>query len=119
MESNPTAIADLRSVFLKLGSTHIAAESTVLEYLRSAVLQRERPDLVVLDPPRAGAGIEACELLNRIAPATVVYVSCDPNTLARDLATLKPHYRVEALHLVDLFPQTIHQETIAILSRNS
>lgn len=117
VESNPIAITDLRNVFRKLSPSHNAIESTVLDYLRAAVLQRDRPELVVLDPPRAGAGIEACELLNRIAPETIVYVSCDPTTLARDLATLQTHYKGTALHLVDLFPQTFHLETVAILHR--
>ncbi len=117
VESNTTAIADLRNVFRKLGIAHTAIESTVLDYLRNAALQRERPDLVILDPPRAGAGIEACDLLNRIAPQHIVYVSCDPTTLARDLAVLQSHYTLSELHLVDLFPQTFHLETVAILHR--
>ena len=119
VESNATAIADLGNVFRKLGNAHTAIESTVLDYLRTATLQRERPDLVVLDPPRAGAGIEACDLLNRIAPQHIVYVSCDPATLTRDLAILQSNYTISALNLVDLFPQTFHLEAIAILHRTS
>jgi 23S rRNA (uracil1939-C5)-methyltransferase len=118
VESNATAIADLRNAFRKLGAAHAAVESTALDYLRAAILQRERPELVVLDPPRAGAGIEACDLLNRIAPETIVYVSCDPTTLARDLAILQATYKITSLQLVDLFPQTFHLETVAILHRN-
>jgi 23S rRNA (uracil1939-C5)-methyltransferase len=118
VEANPLAISDLRAVFKKLGR-HQAIESTTLDFLRSAILQRERPNLVVLDPPRAGAGIESCELLNQIAPQTIVYVSCDPTTLARDLAVLRSHYDVEKLHMIDLFPQTSHIETVATLSRRS
>ena len=117
VESNPGAITDLRNTFRKLGPSYTAVEATVLDYLRRTTLQRERPDLVVLDPPRAGAGVEACELLLRIAPETIVYVSCDPTTLARDLAVLKDRYTIDALHLLDLFPQTSHLETIVILSR--
>lgn len=116
VEANPTAIGDLRSSFRKLGPSYTAIESTVIDYLRKATLQRERPDLVVLDPPRAGAGVEACELLLRIAPNSIVYVSCDPTTLARDLAVLQTNYTLDALHLIDLFPQTSHLEAIAILS---
>jgi 23S rRNA (uracil1939-C5)-methyltransferase len=118
VEANPVAIADLSSVFRKLGRQHKAVESATLDFLRAAVLQRERPDLVVLDPPRAGAGAEACELLNRVAPRHIVYVSCDPNTLARDLAVLQASYTVSALHLIDLFPQTSHIEAVAVLTRN-
>ncbi len=119
VEANPTAVADLGAAFRKLGRQHKAIESTTLDFLRTAVLQRERPDLVVLDPPRAGAGAEACGLLNRIAPQHIVYVSCDPTTLARDLAVLQASYMVSALHLIDLFPQTSHIETVAVLTRTA
>jgi len=117
VESNPTAARDLRNALGKINPQHVAIESTTLGFLERVVLQRERPDLVVLDPPRAGAGLAACALLARIAPQTMVYVSCDPTTLARDLAALQPHYRITALHLVDLFPQTSHLETVAVLER--
>jgi 23S rRNA (uracil1939-C5)-methyltransferase len=117
VEANPTATSDNRAALAKLGPAHTAIEATTLDFLRRAVLQRDRPDLVVLDPPRAGAGLEACDLLNRIAPPTIVYVSCDPTTLARDLAALQPQYEITQLHLLDLFPQTSHLETIAILHR--
>jgi 23S rRNA (uracil1939-C5)-methyltransferase len=117
VESNPTAALDLRNALGKINPQHVAIESTTLGFLERAVLQRERPDLIVLDPPRAGAGPVACALLARIAPQTMVYVSCDPTTLARDLAALQPHYRITALHLVDLFPQTSHLETVAVLER--
>jgi 23S rRNA (uracil1939-C5)-methyltransferase len=87
--------------------------------LRGAVLQRDRPDLLVLDPPRAGAGVEVCQLLSQLAPPQMVYVSCDPVTLGRDLAVLQSGYTIESLHLVDLFPQTYHQEAVVRLRRRS
>jgi 23S rRNA (uracil1939-C5)-methyltransferase len=117
VESHPVASTDLRNALSKLGQQHVAVDSTTLDFLQKAVTQRERPDLIVLDPPRAGAGVEACELIARLAPQTIVYVSCDPATLARDLAVLQAAYSVKALHLVDLFPQTSHLETVAILER--
>jgi 23S rRNA (uracil1939-C5)-methyltransferase len=117
VESNPTAALDLRNALTKLGPQHIAIESTTLAFLERAVLQRDRPELIVLDPPRAGAGIAACSLLAQIAPQTIVYVSCDPTTLSRDLAVLQPHYRTAALNLIDLFPQTLHLETVAVLEK--
>ncbi len=123
VEANPTAVADLRAALAKhpsAGSIHPSStvhESTTLDFLRRAILDRDRPDLIVLDPPRAGVGPESCDLLNRIAAPTLVYVSCDPTTLARDLNTLQPLYQIRALHLVDLFPQTFHLETVAILER--
>jgi len=117
VESNPTATADNRAVLSKLSPEHQAIHSTTLDFLRTAILQRERPDLVVLDPPRAGAGIEACELLLRLMPREMIYVSCDPTTLARDLGMLQRGYRIAAMHLVDLFPQTFHMETVVVLER--
>jgi 23S rRNA (uracil1939-C5)-methyltransferase len=93
-----------------------AVRSGILEFLRAGVLQRERPEMIVLDPPRAGLGVEGCGLLSRIGAAEVVYVSCDPTTLARDLSVLREGgYDVEKLDLVDLFPQTFHMETVVRL----
>jgi 23S rRNA (uracil1939-C5)-methyltransferase len=118
VEANPTAAADLRAALNKISPNSIAIESTTLDFLRRAILDRDRPELIVLDPPRAGAGLEACELLTRIAAPQIIYVSCDPAALVRDLKALQPLYRIKQLHLVDLFPQTSHQETIAFLERS-
>ncbi|WP_035350090.1 23S rRNA (uracil(1939)-C(5))-methyltransferase RlmD [Edaphobacter aggregans] len=91
--------------------------ATTADFLRQAALERERPELIVVDPPRAGVGIEACTLLARIKPPEIVYVSCDPTTLGRDLkAMVDSGYRLRELHMVDMFPQTFHQETVAVLS---
>lgn len=117
VEANPTSAQDLRVALRKLSSSSTAIEATTFDFLRRAVLDRERPGLVVLDPPRAGAGVDACELLKRIAPRGMVYVSCDPTTLVRDLQVLAPLYAIQALHLVDLFPQTSHLETVGVLQR--
>jgi 23S rRNA (uracil1939-C5)-methyltransferase len=95
-----------------------AVEATTLDFLRSAVIQRERPELIVMDPPRAGIGAEACALLGRIAAHRIVYVSCDPVTLARDLKMLiGTGYKFEELHMVDMFPQTFHLETVVVLRK--
>jgi 23S rRNA (uracil1939-C5)-methyltransferase len=96
-----------------------AAKATTLDFLRAAVVERDRPNLVVLDPPRSGAGREVCDLLARIAAPTLVYVSCSPEVLPVDLSTLAAAgYTVAELHLLDLFPQTTHIETVAILTRD-
>jgi 23S rRNA (uracil1939-C5)-methyltransferase len=89
-----------------------------VDFLRDAVVQRERPELVVMDPPRAGVGAEVCALLARVKAAEMVYVSCDPVTLSRDLkAMVDSGYTLVELHLVDMFPQTFHLETVAMLRR--
>ena len=119
VEANSIAARELASSLKRLGPQHRAVEAVSVDFLRGAVLQRERPELVVLDPPRAGAGVEVCQLLMRLAPEQIAYVSCDPVTLGRDLATLQSRYKIEALHLVDLFPQTYHQEAVVKLRRRS
>ena len=76
------------------------------------------PDLIVLDPPRAGLGEKAATALGRMSASHVTYVSCDPATLSRDLRVLlESGYRVEQAHLVDMFPQTYHMETVLHLAR--
>ena len=95
-----------------------AVHAPALDFLRARELQRERPELIVLDPPRAGLGAEGAAILGRIGAARLVYVSCDPVTLARDLAVLaEAGYRLEAVTLADLFPQTFHMETVVHLAR--
>jgi 23S rRNA (uracil1939-C5)-methyltransferase len=95
-----------------------AVKATTFDFLRTAVLERERPGLIVLDPPRSGAGPEVCALLARIAAPTLIYVSCSPQMLPTDLKTLTASgYTLAELHLVDLFPQTTHIETVAVLTR--
>jgi len=117
VEANPSAAGDLKKALATLGTQHRAVQATTLDFLRDAVVQRERPELIVLDPPRAGAGLEACELLLKIGAREMVYVSCDPTTLARDLVVLQRSYLITAMHLVDLFPQTFHLETVVVLVR--
>ena len=75
-------------------------------------------DLVVVDPPRAGLGERVAELLAASDTPRITYVSCDPATLARDLTVLmESGYRIEEVHLVDLFPQTFHIESVLQLTR--
>jgi len=86
-------------------------------YLRSRPVQK-KPDLVVMDPPRTGAGKAVIRSLVELGAPVVRYVSCDPATLARDLAPLlAAGYHVEEAHLFDLFPQTFHIETVVLLAR--
>jgi 23S rRNA (uracil1939-C5)-methyltransferase len=72
----------------------------------------------VVDPPRIGLGERVARMLASLGAPRVVYVSCDPATLARDLVPLlAAGYRVEQVHLVDLFPQTYHLESVVHLAR--
>ena len=76
------------------------------------------PRLVVTNPPRTGMDARVTAALERARPERMVYVSCDPATLARDLTRL-PSYRLRAIRCFDLFPQTAHVETVAVLERAS
>ena len=81
-----------------------------------AIRTEQKYDVVVLDPPREGAK-EVCRNLHRLAPPRVVYVSCDPMTLARDVkALLAGGYRVERASPVDQMPQSFHVETVVVLT---
>jgi 23S rRNA (uracil1939-C5)-methyltransferase len=97
---------------------HQVVRSNTLDFLRSQSSAEERPDLIVVDPPRAGLGKEICGHLSRIAAPNIIYVSCDPATLARDLQSLlESGYFLQTIQLVDMFPQTFHLETVTVLVR--
>ncbi len=74
-------------------------------------------DLLVLNPPRVGLSPEIPKIVLGTPPPRIVYVSCDPATLARDLRALSPSYALSGLRAFDLFPQTAHVETVAVLGR--
>jgi len=77
-----------------------------------------RPDVVVVDPPRKGLNADTIEALSRMSPRRIVYVSCDPATLARDVALLKDRgYKLKNAQAADLFPRCSHVESIAVLER--
>ena len=73
------------------------------------------PDLIIANPPRVGMDGRAVELILKRHPRRLVYISCDPATLARDIARLAPRFRPGTVQSFDLFPQTAHVETVAVL----
>ena len=79
----------------------------------------KRFDCVIVDPPRKGCSGETIELLKKLGSGRIVYISCDPSTLARDLKLLKDEYEVSKIQPVDMFPQTYHVETVCLLSKLS
>ena len=127
VESSQTSSADLS---YNQPSNAIAVQATTEQYLadvqktgrfgKGAVFPHtfHKPDLAVVDPPRVGLGERVARMLATLGAPRVVYVSCDPVTLARDLVILlNAGYRIEQMHLVDLFPQTYHLESVVHLVR--
>ena len=109
VESSPTSHADL---LYNSPANVKAVRATTEQYLEN-VAGKLRPELVVVDPPRSGLGERVIKGLMKLAAPRITYVSCDPATLSRDLARLlQSGYRVEEAHLVDLFPQTYHLESV-------
>lgn len=117
VEGNRTAAAHGAENVRANGVANVRYEPISVEaWLKYKSSECSRPDLVLLDPPRAGAGPQVIERLAALSPAAVTYVSCDPATLARDLRLLLDYgYRIDALTALDLFPQTFHVETVAQL----
>jgi 23S rRNA (uracil1939-C5)-methyltransferase len=113
VESSPASAADLKTNALK----NVVPVTTTTEQFLPRSLNMN-PDVVVVDPPRSGLGARATQLLAALRVKQIVYVACDPATLARDIRTfLDFGYQIEAVHLVDLFPQTFHLESVIRLVR--
>ena len=127
VDANLSATRNLRenadTADMSIVSQHMQTE----EFLKTAT---ETPDFVVLDPPRAGLGKASAQKLADLGPKEIAYLSCDPSTLARDLAILmqtsrKPansaatahRYEIQSVDFFDLFPQTYHIETLIRLRR--
>jgi 23S rRNA (uracil1939-C5)-methyltransferase len=114
VEANPAATRDLEANVAGIRAVEVRT-ADVERYLDRC---KEKPDLVVLDPPRAGMEPSALAKLARLSPARITYVSCEPPTLARDLAVLcEKGYDISEVHLFDFFLQTFHMETVVRLRR--
>jgi 23S rRNA (uracil1939-C5)-methyltransferase len=114
VEESPIAVADARFNTGLVDNAEFV-EGRVEEILPSLGTPI---DLAVLDPPRQGCASEALTALVELAPAQIVYVSCDPATLARDTRQLvRAGYQLMEVQPVDMFPQTYHIESVALLRR--
>ena len=124
VDANLAATRDLYANAETAGVAVTSHNAHVEEFLSKT---EEKPDFVSLDPPRSGLGVEAAAKLAALGAPEIAYLSCDPSTLARDLAVLTgtskktaeatggPRYRITDVHLFDLFPQTFHIETLVRL----
>ena len=127
VDANLAATNDLYANAEVAGVTITSHNEHAEEFLRKT---EEKPDFVSLDPPRAGLGAEAAAKLAALGAPEIAYLSCDPSTLARDLAVLTGsskktgtdatganRYEIAEVHLFDLFPQTFHIESLVRLRR--
>ena len=115
IESSPSACFDFAGNLDEFENISLY-EGAVEVILPEIVAQIKPIDLVVLDPPRAGLNAKARQALIDLAPKEIIYLSCDPSTLARDLKHFgEAGYNLQSVHAFDMFPQTAHVETIAAL----
>lgn len=119
VERNPAAVRDAVANAKRnalRNASFVCADATA--WMQQAAARKLHPDVVFLDPPRAGSTPECIAAVADMAPRRVVYVSCEPETLARDVALFARHgYRARQFVPVDLFPHTRHIETVVQLSK--
>lgn len=119
IEYVPEAICDARENALANGITNCEFFAGDMKDILtdSFVSQHGRPDVVILDPPRAGIHPDVAQVILNAEPERIVYVSCNPASQARDLAILCSRYRITAVRPVDMFPHTHHVENVVRLDR--
>jgi 23S rRNA (uracil1939-C5)-methyltransferase len=115
VEENPYAVAD--------GKRNIEINNIqscrIIQSRAEDVYLEDDFDIVILDPPRPGVTNSALDKVFAIMPETIVYISCNPTTFARDLKKLLKKYDIESIRLVDLFPHTFHIESLAFLTKKA
>ena len=93
-------------------------EADATDFMRTAAAEGGSADVVLLDPPRAGATPEFLSSLTALAPERIVYISCNPKTQVRDVEMLRERgWRLAGVQPVDMFPHTPHIETVASMTR--
>jgi 23S rRNA (uracil1939-C5)-methyltransferase len=117
IESVPESIEDakLNSEINGIGNTSFFAGDMKDIFTDNFIAENGKPDVIITDPPRAGMHTRVVEQILKIAPARIVYVSCNPATQARDVELLGKSYRVMKIQPVDMFPHTHHVENVALL----
>ena len=120
VELNPEAIRDARGNARDNGRTNMEFVcGDAGRYMQEMEARGEKVDVVFMDPPRTGSDKAFLEACLNLAPKRIVYVSCNPETLGRDLKILERGYQVKEICPVDMFPGTRHLETIVLMSRKS
>jgi 23S rRNA (uracil1939-C5)-methyltransferase len=114
VESNPSAVRDAEMNAKSANFNHI-------EFIYADAAKWNsgdfKPDCIVTDPPRAGMSTKAIEKILQLSPKRIVYLSCDPATLARDIKRLSKSYTASEVCVIDMFPRTANVECCALLLR--
>jgi 23S rRNA (uracil1939-C5)-methyltransferase len=118
IESVNAQVLQAQDNFKRNGCTHIAARAGRAEDI-SRIVDSRKIDCLIVDPPRPGLSRKTCESIARLAPQSLLYISCNPSTQARDLGFLvtKAGYTIKKTALFDLYPNTHHIESVALLER--
>ncbi|WP_316570141.1 23S rRNA (uracil(1939)-C(5))-methyltransferase RlmD [Neobacillus sp. YIM B06451] len=116
MDIIPESIEDAKKNAARHGIKHANyVTGKAEEWLPKWTKEGWRPDVVIVDPPRTGLDRKLLDTLLKVKPKKIVYVSCNPSTLARDIQTLSKEFKVEYIQPVDMFPQTAHVECVSQL----
>ncbi|MBQ6218061.1 MAG: 23S rRNA (uracil(1939)-C(5))-methyltransferase RlmD [Erysipelotrichaceae bacterium] len=118
VEINASAIKDAK---INQKINHIGNIEFILDdagkYMESLSRKKEHIDAVIMDPPRAGSDIRFMSSMVKLSPDKIVYISCNPDTLKRDLNYLKKYYSIQKIQPVDMFPFTSHCEVVTLITR--
>ncbi|MDP4210947.1 MAG: 23S rRNA (uracil(1939)-C(5))-methyltransferase RlmD [Bacteroidota bacterium] len=119
IEGSPDAITDafINAQINNLPNTDFICGDVLRTFNNDFVSAREKPDIIILDPPRSGTLIEIKKTIIRASPSKIIYVSCNPVSLAFDLTMLTNGYRVTKIQPIDMFPHTHHVETVVLLEK--
>jgi tRNA (uracil-5-)-methyltransferase len=114
MDIIPESIEDAKKNAKRHGFTNTKyVPGKAEEVLPKWVKKGWQPDIVVVDPPRTGLDSQLIQTILQVKPKKLIYVSCNPSTLAKDIQTLSAKYEVKYIQPVDMFPQTAHVECVS------
>ncbi|MBS4192240.1 23S rRNA (uracil(1939)-C(5))-methyltransferase RlmD [Bacillus sp. FJAT-49705] len=114
MDIIPESIEDAKKNAARHGIKHVKYVTGKAEVLLPKwVKEGWKPDVIIVDPPRTGLDAQLLKTILKVKPKKVVYVSCNPSTLAKDIAVLSKNYKIDMIQPVDMFPQTSHVEVVS------
>ena len=117
IEENEVAVEDANKSMERNGIKNCSFLTGTTERHLKNFKETSEIGAIILDPPRKGCSEEVLNSILKIKPEKIVYVSCNPSTLSRDLNKLSQIYEIKNIKIIDMFPQTVHMETVVLLER--